>query len=311
MAQGRTPTAAFGQALTTARRLLKRGQRRLVVALSLLGIVELAALLFVIAPAAGAFGYDAYAYWSVDLQNLYGRSAGDLGVFGAFRYAPAVGQLFSLFGLVPWNVFLAAWSALILGAVAWMGRRWALVWLAFPPVISELYYGNVHVLMAAAIVLGFRYPPTWSFVILTKVSPGIGLLWFLIRREWRSLALALGATAAIVALSFAVMPSAWREWIDVTIGNRVVYYDNVIPIPLVARLPFALALVVWGALTGRRWTVVVASCLALPVLGYHGLSMLVAVSALTAAAPAVDLSRFRRRHEPRERNAAVKGPDLA
>ncbi len=46
--------------------------------------------------------------------------------------------------------------------------------------------------MAAAIALGFRYPATWAFVLLAKVTPGIGLLWFLVRREWRNLAIALG-----------------------------------------------------------------------------------------------------------------------
>ncbi len=61
--------------------------------------------------------------------------------------------------------------------------------------------GNVHMLLALAIVLGFRWPATWSFVLLTKVTPGIGLLWFAVRREWRSLAIALGATAVLVTLS--------------------------------------------------------------------------------------------------------------
>ena len=50
-------------------------------------------------------------------------------------------------------------------------------------------------------MLGFRYPWTWGFVLLTKVTPGIGLLWFAVRREWRALAIALGVTGVIVAVS--------------------------------------------------------------------------------------------------------------
>jgi hypothetical protein len=53
-----------------------------------------------------------------------------------------------------------------------------------------------------------------------------------------------------------------------------------VPIPFVVRLPVAIAVVVWGAWTGRRWTVPVASMLALPALWYGGLSMLLAVIAL-------------------------------
>ena len=69
------------------------------------------------------------------------------------------------------------------------------------PVSQEILIGNIHLLLAAAIVLGFRWPGTWAFVLLTKVTPGVGLLWFAVRREWRSLGIALGATAAIVAVS--------------------------------------------------------------------------------------------------------------
>ena len=69
----------------------------------------------------------------------------------------------------------------------------------------ELAGGNIHLLLAAAIVLGFRWPWTWSLVLLTKITPGIGLLWFVVRREWRNLTIALGGTAAIVAVSF-VLP---------------------------------------------------------------------------------------------------------
>ena len=42
----------------------------------------------------------------------------------------------------------------------------------------------------------------------------------------------------------------------------------------------AIAVVVWGAWTGRRWTVPVAGMLALPALWYGGLSMLLAVIAV-------------------------------
>ena len=56
-----------------------------------------------------------------------------------------------------------------------------------PGVIEDLVRGNIHVLLAVTILAGFRYPGAWSFVVLTKVTPGIGLLWFAIRREWGAL----------------------------------------------------------------------------------------------------------------------------
>ncbi len=159
------------------------------------------------------------------------------------------------------------------------GPRWYAVGILLA--LMELAGGNIHLVLAAAIVLGFRWPWTWSIILLTKITPGIGLLWFVVRREWRNLAIALGSTAAIVVVSFVVWPSAWTAWGEVL--TRVAGRDGTwaaVPIPFVVRLPFAVALVVWGAWTGRRWTVPVAGMLALPALWYGGLSMLLACIAL-------------------------------
>jgi hypothetical protein len=142
----------------------------------------------------------------------------------------------------------------------------------------ELFGGNISLLLALAIVVGFRWPAAWAFVLLTKITPGIGLLWFVVRGEWRSLAIASGATGAIVAVSALVMPGAWLDWVQVlaaSVGTDGTWAS--VPIPLVVRMPVAILLVVWGARTDRRWTVPVASMLALPALWYGSLSMLLAV----------------------------------
>ena len=99
------------------------------------------------------------------------------------------------------------------GLLLWMTGRWALLVLILLPVLMSVTIGQVDLLMAAAIVVGFRWPAAWALPILTKVTPGVGLLWFAVRREWRSLAIALGATAAIVAVSFAINADAWLGWL--------------------------------------------------------------------------------------------------
>ena len=153
-----------------------------------------------------SLGYDGFSYWSIDLDDLYGRTVANNFGLGAFRYAPPVAYLFAPLGLLPWWLFVVLWGALMVGTTLWLGGRWGLVLLALPPVALELYHGNVHLLMAAAIALGFRHPWTWAFVILTKVTPGIGLLWFAVRREWRHLGIAIGVTAAISAVDGGCRP---------------------------------------------------------------------------------------------------------
>jgi hypothetical protein len=108
-------------------------------------------LFIVVAPVTRTFGFNAYAYWHLDLAAPYSQLAGGL-----------------------------------------------------------------HLLIAAAIVLDFRWPATWAFVILTKVTPGVGLVWFAVRREWRRLAIALGVTAALVLISLVIDPALWRAWLPTT-----------------------------------------------------------------------------------------------
>jgi hypothetical protein len=88
------------------------------------------------------------------------------------------------------------------------------------PVALEVLAGNIHILTALAIVIGFRWPAAWAFVLLTKVTPGIGLLWFLSRREWKAAAVALLATATLVVVSFMLDPDAWGAWVGVLTLSR-------------------------------------------------------------------------------------------
>jgi hypothetical protein len=218
-------------------------------------------------------GFDAYATWSLDLSHPYAGTYLDL---GAFRYTPAYAQAFAWTGLLPWGLFLAGWLAAILAIIAWWGRSWAVALIALPPVALELYHGNIHVFMAAAMVAGFRWPALWAFPLLAKVTPGIAVLWFAGRRAWRSLGIALGTTAAIVLVSVLLAPDLWRQFIEVNVQGLSWRPETPVPIdvPFVVRGPVAAALAYYGGLRNWRWTVPVAATIALPIIWLHGLSML-------------------------------------
>jgi hypothetical protein len=224
-------------------------------------------------------GQDARCYWQATLAEPYLHSDWNDPI--AYVYSPAFLQLVSPLTALPWQAFVAAWTALLLGAVRFLtGPRLLAAGVLLPFTAMEVAGGNISLLLAATIVLGFRWPWTWSLVLLTKITPGIGLLWFAVRREWTALAIALGATAIVAALSFIVLPDQWRSWVDVVARNVAAGKNGTwasVPVPLLIRLPIAVAIVIWGARTDRRWTVPVASMLALPALWYGGLSMLLAV----------------------------------
>jgi hypothetical protein len=239
-------------------------------------------------------GMDARCYWAPLITDPYAHSNWTDQI--AYTYSPAFLQLLQPIRVLPWQLFMAVWAAILMAAMTWLtGPRLILLGLAFFG-LMEIWGGNIELLVAVAIVAGFRWPGAWAFVLLTKVTPGIGLLWFLVRREWRSLAIAMAATAAVVAASFALDPAAWPRWIDVLVANAGKSATSgtwaAVPVPFWVRLPFAVALVVWGARTNRRWSVPVASMLALPALWYGGLSIAIAALPLVGARSWADLRRI-------------------
>ena len=230
------------------------------------------------APRIQSFGLDAYAYWLVDVPGTYDiPHRAD----GSFPYSPPAALIASSFSIVPLTTFVWLWTALLVATVIWIGGSggWIVVAFAMPMVALELYHGNIHILLAAAVLLGFRHPWTWSFVLLTKFTAGVGLLWFAVRGEWRSLGIALGATGVACAVSFVIAPYLWPQWVEYLMQATTLELDprwtNLIGVPLWVRLLAAAVLVIWGAATDRRWTLLVATTLALPVLWFHGLAVLV------------------------------------
>ena len=255
-------------------------------ALSAIALVVIAWHVFRKLDELDGFGFDTMAYWTVDPGAPYGQVAGDT---NAFLYAPPFATLFGVLNHLPWPVFHGLWLIVELAALVWLAREWTLVVLAFPPVFNELFFGNINLLYPVAIIVGFRWSGTWALLLLTKVTPGIGLLWFVVRREWRAVGTALAVTAAIVVVSYLLTPGIWRDWFTVLATSDSMAPENTYRIPLIPRLVAAALLITWGALTDRRWTVVVGSTLALPVVWSAGLSILVGLVPLMRD----DIARWR------------------
>ncbi len=223
-------------------------------------------------------GWDAHVYWSASLSHPYASSvAGDP---GAYLYSPVFRQAIEPLALLSWPAFHAIWVGLLLGAIVLLAGPLAILLLVNPIVLFEVQAGNIHTLLAVAIVAGFRYPAAWAFVLLTKVTPGVGILWFLVRREWRNLATVVVATAIVAGVSVLLAPSSWVDWVRSLAANAAIPtsdYAGLIFGPLWLRAPLAVGIVTWGALTNRRWTVPVAATVAIPLLALFNLTLLIAL----------------------------------
>jgi hypothetical protein len=225
--------------------------------------------------------WDLHAYWTTRNGLDYAHAVP--GQAGAYIYSPAFAQLIAPLVILPWPVFAALWTGIVAAPLAWLTGRRALLCLLLAPVTMSLGLGQLDTLFALVVVAGFRFPAAWAFIVVTKVTPGLGLLWFIVRREWRAVWLAGAATLAVVAMSMAIDGRAWWAWLEMILRSRppgtpeLTYID----VPLAARLPLAAALVAWGAHTDRRWTLPVGVVLAMPTIWFNSLAILVALVPLT------------------------------
>ena len=152
--------------------LAHRNRRALRDALILIGLLRAAVYFFVQDIHPWTFvGIDARAYWRVDLAHPYASSG--VGEFSTYLYSPAFAQFLSPLYVLPFEAFFVLWTAASVSVLYWLVRPWpwALLILLLPWTY-ELFVGQVHLFIAAAIVLGFRWPSLWAFNILTKVTPG-------------------------------------------------------------------------------------------------------------------------------------------
>jgi Glycosyltransferase family 87 len=240
--------------------------RLLRVGLSIVGVAS-----FIRDLSRGTPGYDAFAYWTVDLGRLY-RFTGITDDFGAFRYSPVVAQAVHPFGSIPFEWFYVGLLVLLLGALVVLGRGWGLALLLIPPVASSLHLGNIDVLLGLALAFAIRYPLLLALPLLTKVTPGVGILWFALRREWRGLAMAVLGTAAICSISFVTTPALWSDWVR---SLAVLGPGSYGSLPIIPRIVGAAAVVAWGACTERPWSLVIAGFIAVPGLDWKTSAMLV------------------------------------
>ena len=226
--------------------------------------------------------FDAYGIWNAWDGGLYDIPWLE---FEAYVYSPAFAQLIYPLTLLPWEAFAALWTGLAIAILFWMRVPWM---LAFPGVVDDILRGNIHVFLAGAVVLAVRRQPigagAWAFPMLTKVTPGIGIVWHAVRGEWRAVVIGLGLTAGIAGASVLLAPDLWAEWIGLLVANagsdpRI----QVIPLPLLIRLPVALALVVVAARWDRAWLLPIGVMLALPNVWTSSLALLAAAPALWLA----------------------------
>lgn len=234
----------------------------------------------------GYLGLDSHAYWlTYHVDQLY--RSGPATVDG-YLYSPAFAQLTTPVTFLPWPVFAVIWGLLETAALLWLLRPLPVRWiipLTLACIPELVINGNVHVFLALMVAFGVRYPGVWAFGVLTKIIPGVGLVWFAARGEWRKLAIGVGVTAAVVAVSFALAPADWYAWVNFLLTNSG-GGDSVVNgrLGLAIRAGLAAVLTVVAARTNRPWLLAPAVFVACPVMNSMStIAILAAIPRLRAA----------------------------
>src|SRR5207247_1772601 len=139
---------------------------------------------------------DALCYWLTDPSNPYNRTQYQ------FVYAPVTAQIISPLLTLPFAVFAALLRVVEVVSLLILAGPLAGILIFTTPVASEINAANINILIGVVMVLGFRWPALWVIPLLTKPSMGIGLLWFVLRGEWRKAAIPIGIAGALAAVSF-------------------------------------------------------------------------------------------------------------
>jgi hypothetical protein len=227
-------------------------------------------------------GGDRLMYWATVGKPLYHDA-----VFTAadFLYSPTAAQLLYPLSLLPWTLFWALFAVGGIVTFAWLlaPLGWAFGTPLFLAILPIAINGNIEWVMALVVVFGFRYPGLWAIPILTKVSPGVGLIWFAVRGEWRALAIALGVTALAAGVSFVFAPALWFDWVQMLLENARARGEgwSLLPIPLVWRVILAALVIAWGARTSRPWALLAGTMLSRPDVLLAELAMLAALPRLS------------------------------
>jgi len=257
--------------MATAARIDSEQRSQLSVPMLLLAVsTGLCVQVLVLLTLSGGDPVDALSYWMTNPATPYNR------VEFAYGYPPIAAQLAAPLFQMPLPAFAFLLRLLEVASLVFLTGPLAGALIFTTPVASEINAANINLPIAVIMVLGFRWPALWAFPLLTKPSMGVGLLWFVLRREWRKAAIPIAIAGALSLGSFVLAPRVWFEWLDWLRTNPQVG-EWPYPFPLWARLPFSLALIVWGARTNRPWTVPLASALALPRLYYQSPAILIAL----------------------------------
>ena len=206
-------------------------------------------------------GGDAWVYYTADTESPYHVIVGEWG----FLYSPVFLLAIQPLQALPWPVFHLLVVAAGIGALVYLiGPRWALaaVVLQAPIISDDLLWANLYLVTAALIVVSLHHPSLWAWSLLTKLTPGVGVLYHVGQRDWRAVRVAVGVTLTLVIISAVILPEAWPAWFDTLRQSS----SGAAPlfVPPVLRLIAGAVVAFYAGFSKRQWLMPIGVATAAP-----------------------------------------------
>jgi hypothetical protein len=188
--------------------------------------------------------YDAGARLNAGLP-LYDAAATDS--IGLYLYPPLLAILFRPLALLPFPVAAAIWEVVIISALVLAVRRMglrepvilAIGWLALP-ILWALAIGQAEPLVTLS--LTWASPLSIAFAGNLKLLPWLAAGYWVVRRDWRTLARFVGWVGVLIAAQLVLAPEATMDFMRLTWVRPAFDVNNI--------SPFAIHPALWLAMVG-------------------------------------------------------------
>ena len=207
-----------------------------------------------------------------------------------YPYPPLLAILFRPLALLPFEAAAAIWEVLVIASfvvtVWWIGPRRRETWLALGvlafPIAWCLAIGQAQVLLTLFTAIG----APWSIALALniKLFPALIALWWIGRREWRSLGLFAATMAGLALFQLVLAPQATLDYLTAITLKQVGAVRNISPYavsPILWAVLVAAGVLLTVRLAPTRWgwaAAVALSVLATPrLLAYMFMTLIAAV----------------------------------
>ena len=247
---------------------------------------------------------DVHAYYEAAERLNSGlplyAAQGDVNSFHYYSYPPLLAILFRPLARLPFDAAAVIWETFVVaafGVTLWMvGLRsrgtWIAVGILAGPIAWALTIGQAQVVVTLLLVIG--NPVSVALAAQLKLLPGLVALYWLGRRDWRSLGRFIGWTVLLGVGQLILEPAGSIAFLGDTNLNLVGHVNNLSPYAVSPVLWIVLAvagliLVVRLAPTRAGWAAAVAySVIATPRLLEYMLMTLLAAIRRPADSPSKD-----------------------